>query len=104
MIHQLLIKLPDFKGKRRLGKLLMKSKINQAQDVDVTGKFNCKYILPNLKETIGYDIYINGIYEKEIIDYLSKLIPSNGKLLDIGANIGAISIPLAKTRQDIQII
>jgi FkbM family methyltransferase len=82
----------------------MHNKINHATDVKVTGKNNCKYVLPNLKETIGYDIYINGIYEKEIIHYLSKIIPSNGKLLDIGANIGAISIPLAKSRKDIQII
>lgn len=104
MIHQLLKWLPDFKGKRRLGKLLMQNKINLATDINVTGKYNCKYVLPNLKETVGYEIYINGIYEKEIIGYLSKVIPINGKILDIGANIGAISIPLAKSRKDIQII
>jgi FkbM family methyltransferase len=104
MIHQLFKKMPDFKGKRRLGKLLMQKKIEQARDVKVTGKYNCKYVLPNLKETIGYELYLNGIYEKEIIDFLNKSIPSNGRFLDIGANIGAISIPIAKNRKDVSII
>lgn len=101
---KLLRSIPPFRGKRRLANLLMKSTIGSAKDIIVLGKYNTRYILPNLKDNISLDIFVNGIYEKGTIDLLDRLLPRGGHYLDLGANIGAILIPLTKRRADIHSI
>lgn len=96
--------LPDFKGKRRLARFLFNRKLSLSSEVLIKGKFSCSYYLPNLLENIGIDIFVNGVYEENTINYLDKLIPRNGRYLDLGANIGAVLIPLCKKRPDIQAI
>lgn len=103
-ISNLFRALPAFKGKRRLGRILLNKVINGGRDIKVSGKFGCHYILPNLHEILAFDILIDGIYEKETHDFLMTAIPQNAVVLDIGANIGSISIPLAKRRKDIKVI
>jgi hypothetical protein len=58
--------------------------------------------LPNLYETISFDIFINGIYESETHKLLESRIPLNGIFLDIGANIGSIILQLCKGRSNLQ--
>ena len=70
----------------------------------IKGKYDCEYFVPNLIENIGFEIFINGIYEEEISDFFIKALPANGVFLDLGANIGTISIPLLKKRKDVQAI
>jgi FkbM family methyltransferase len=60
--------------------------------------------LPNLLDMISIDLYMNGYYEKGLVDHLISNVPPNGVFLDVGANIGSISIPLAKARPDVRII
>ena len=104
LLDEIFRKLPPFRGKQRLARFLHKKKIDHNKDINFTGHFGCKYIIPNLKENIGLELFINGVYEKETIDRIIKNIPLNGTLLDIGANIGAISIPISKLRSDIHIV
>ena len=104
MIGRLLRKLPDFRGKRRVSKILLGSKILQKTDLTVKGKFGCTYILPNIQETIDFEILINGVYEPETILFINQRIKESGKLLDVGANIGAICAPLGMLRRDIHIV
>ena len=47
-------------------------------------------------DTIAKEISIHGIYEKDEIDILSKLISKNDYVIDIGANIGNHSIGFSK--------
>ncbi|MBO9200158.1 MULTISPECIES: FkbM family methyltransferase [Niastella] len=68
------------------------------------GKFGCRYILPNLKENLALDIFFDGIYEPGTNEFLVKTIPQNATVLDIGANIGSICIPLAKRRSDLRFV
>jgi FkbM family methyltransferase len=53
---------------------------------------------------VALDIFINGIYEKGTSDLLAARLPRNGVLLDLGANIGAVCIPVAAKRKDISIV
>jgi FkbM family methyltransferase len=94
----------DFRGKRRLVKSLLGDKIGVLRDIEVNGKFGCSYLLPNLKENVGFDIFVNGIYEEGSYNILKRLLPENGFFLDIGGNIGAITIPICKTRPDIRAV
>lgn len=104
MLDSLIRKLPDFKGKHRLVKMLYGKKLRTSEDILVKGKFGCEYLLPNLEENVGLEIFINGVYEESIVNFLRKIIPQKGHFLDLGANIGAISIPVCKLRPDISTI
>lgn len=68
------------------------------------GKFGCVYKLPHLNEAVAYDIFVNGIYEQDTHNFLAKRIPHGSAFLDLGANIGSISIPLCRQRPDIRCI
>jgi FkbM family methyltransferase len=96
--------LSNFKGKNRLVKTIYKKKIEQANNVTIKGKYNCNYLLPNLKEIIGFSIFADGVYEEETIQLIDKLLPKNGCFLDLGANIGAISTPVSLLRPDVKIV
>jgi FkbM family methyltransferase len=104
MLRQFFQQLPSFKGKRRLAKLLYKGYIRSAQNIIVEGSDDAQYLLPNLKDNISFDIFVNGIYEKDTINLLDRMLPPGGYYLDLGANIGAILVPLARRRPDIKII
>src|ERR1035437_2218342 len=97
-------KLPDFKGKRRLIRGLLGHKLKKLKDLTIKGKYNLLYKIPNCIESIGYEIFINGIYEKETSDFITQRIPKDGIYIDIGANIGSISLPICKKRPDIKTI
>jgi len=102
LLDKILRMLPTFKGKQRLARSLLKIKFSSLKDVLIEGKYNCTYKIPNIKENIGFELYINGVYEEEIINFIKNRIPYNGTFVDIGANIGAITIPLIKQRKDIK--
>ena len=104
MTDHLLRSLPTFKGKQRLARLLLGKRIASGEGVTVTGKWGCVYNLPNVQENIGFEILINGIYEEETINFICKRIKPGGVFLDVGANIGAITIPVSKQRKDIDVI
>ncbi len=89
-------KFPDFKGKQRLGRMLFKKQIETEIDLVVKGKYDINYLLPNIKENIGYEIFINGIYEKETVDFICSKLTFGSIYIDIGANIGSIVIPVSK--------
>jgi FkbM family methyltransferase len=96
--------LPPFRGVNRLAGLLLKKKLERSKDVVVEGKYGCRYLLPNLIENVSREIFINGIYEKGTSDLLAERSPQNGVFLDLGANIGAISVPLHRKRKDLRIV
>src|SRR5687768_13413632 len=96
--------LPHFKGKTRLGRVCFAKSIKNDQDIQVLGKYGCKYLLPNLCEILALDIFLNGIYEPETNQFLVNAIPKNATVLDLGANIGSVTIPLAIKRNDLRII
>ncbi len=104
MIEKLFRLLGKFKGKQSLARFVFKNKIEKLRDVEVNGKYDCTYILPNIKESIGFEIFIDGIYETENLQLILKNLPQHSIMLDIGANIGSICIPICKLRPDIKAV
>ncbi len=104
MIEKIFRQLPLFKGKQRLARGLLHNKITTGRDLIVEGKYGCIYKIPNIKENLGFELFINGVYEEEIINFILQRLPPNGLMLNIGANIGAIAIPVCKRRPDISAI
>lgn len=58
----------------------------------------------NMKDHVMRQIYLKGIYEKNTIRHLTKLVKSSGTFVDVGANIGAYTIGLSKYFKDGKII
>lgn len=104
MIDAIFRMLPAFKGKRRLARILLRSKIKNSRDLIVNARHGVKYKLPNLIENVAFDIFVMGVYEPEYVQYLVKALPPNGIMFDLGANIGSICIPVAKMRPDVKIV
>ncbi len=84
--------------------MLLKNKILTLKDTIIKGKFNCSYKIPNIQENIGFDIYINGMFEADTIHLILGRLPPGAVLIDIGANIGSISLPICKQRNDIKAV
>jgi FkbM family methyltransferase len=100
IIHKILNTLPFFRGKLRLARFLVP---NQKQRAKFKTKDGMLFSVPNLVENVSFELYVNGIYEKETIDHICMSVPKNGVFVDVGANIGAISIAVAKKRPDLNI-
>jgi FkbM family methyltransferase len=100
-LNTLLRSLPDFKGKQRIARLLFGKALKQKKDIVVKGDYGIQYKLPNCVESIGFEIFVNGVYEKETSDLIISHLPKNGVFADIGANIGSISLLVSKKRPDV---
>jgi FkbM family methyltransferase len=54
------------------------------------------YWAPNTLEPVAFELWLNGSYEPEVLAYLRNAVPPHAAVIDVGANIGAITIPLAR--------
>jgi len=54
-----------------------------------------EYSVPSLKEPVAFHLWANGAYEPELQNIIRNYWRRGTTFLDIGANIGSISIPLA---------
>lgn len=102
-IYRLIQQIPEIKGKHRASRLLLRKTILKSENIIISCRNGLRFYCPNFKEYICFELLINGIYEKKNIDNILKNLPQNGVLFDIGANIGAIALPIAKARPDVQI-
>lgn len=50
----------------------------------------------NLSEGIQFSIYLFGAFERETARALARLLPVGGVAVDVGANIGAQTLPMAR--------
>lgn len=103
MLDSFFRSVTPFPGKLRMARFFFKKNINTKKDLTFTGKYGIKYCTPNIKETIGFELYVNGIYEEPVINFILSKIPENAVVIDIGANIGAIALPVAIRRKDLQV-
>jgi FkbM family methyltransferase len=95
--------LSHFKGKLRIAKFWYSKSLGENRPVLIHTKSGLKFSVPNLKENLAFELLVNGCYEAELVKYLIKEVPQGGCFVDVGANIGAISIFLAQKRPDISI-
>jgi FkbM family methyltransferase len=102
LLGTLLRLTPIFPGKNRIARFFLYFFKNKSDLIIHTKSGN--YFVPNIIEAIGFDLFVNGCYENGLIDLIIKETPMNGIFIDVGANIGTISIPLALKRPDIKIV
>lgn len=85
-----------FKGKFKLGIILFKTYINKNNPIEFSAHQNIVYKIPNTIEGIGVELLITGIYERKVIQFLKNHIKPGDYYFDIGANIGAVGLPIVK--------
>ncbi|MEO9070116.1 MAG: FkbM family methyltransferase [Ginsengibacter sp.] len=57
-----------------------------------------KYSIINTHDSVGRDLFFDGIYEPRTIRIIEKNLSEGDVMIDAGANIGAISLPIAKKK------
>jgi FkbM family methyltransferase len=96
--------LPSFKGKKKLARWLLPKSYLSNNNITIIGKHDILYSMPNCIDSIGFELLVDGIYEKNTIEFMVNNIPERGVLLDIGSNIGSICLPVTKLRKDITVL
>jgi FkbM family methyltransferase len=85
--------LPAFRGKLRLAKYLLR---DLRGPVVVKDRSGFAYEIPDVREPIGFHLFVNGIYEPEIQKLILRSLKPGGVFIDVGASIGVFTIPAAK--------
>lgn len=68
----------------------------QSEDVTVSDRTGCKYLVPSLREPVAFHLLVDGAYEPETLRLLLSRIGPGSTFVDVGANIGALTIPAAR--------
>ena len=95
LVERLFCQLPSFRGKTRIGRLLLGNNTSQKPRMlnDIEGNL---FHVPNLQEPIAYSLWLDGCYEPELRNYLQSVIQPATTFIDVGANIGVFTIPMAR--------
>ncbi len=95
--------IPEMPGKLRIARFALRPFRNM-KSVRVPDRFGNTLCCPSLEEPIALAIFANGVYEPDTIAGIVGRLPRNGVYLDVGANIGAIALPVARQRPDVRVI
>jgi FkbM family methyltransferase len=84
-----------FVGKARLARLILGSR-QESSDVVVECGGGVRFLVPCLREPVAFELLINGAYESEALSLLLRAASGDTVFVDVGANIGTFTVPLAK--------
>jgi FkbM family methyltransferase len=96
-------RIPHFKGKLRVARFLVNILGWKHSPAEIRSKHTgLVYSLPNLNENLALEIFANGEYEPEIVTLIERILKiTGGAFVDVGANIGSITMPLAKKMKSV---
>jgi FkbM family methyltransferase len=83
------------RGKARLARTIL-PRTARSLPAHIRNCNGSEMLVPNLLEPVGFSLWMDGIYEPETLQFLKRHISSDSVFVDVGANIGAFSIPLAR--------
>ncbi|MCI0391796.1 MAG: FkbM family methyltransferase [Acidobacteria bacterium] len=85
---------PETPGKARLARRLLGSSL-QSRNIIIKGRDGATFLVPSLREPIGFYLLVDGVYEVKAIDFALERMKPGSVFIDVGANIGAFAIPAA---------
>lgn len=97
IISKVFRSLPAFKGKARLAEFFLKADLNKNAPISFTAQDHLQFTIPNTLEPVGKELFINGVYEKRTLEIIRESLNDPSIFFDVGANIGSITAPIAKT-------
>ena len=96
--------IPDrLPGKARVGRMLLHPFLSQKPGF-LRDRAGCSYVLPSYAEPLAEYIFTFGVHERDTQNVILEFLSEKGTFIDVGANIGAIAIPIAKLRPQASII
>jgi FkbM family methyltransferase len=94
LLLRVLRTIPPFKGKSRIARRLL-SNAQRNRPTVLRDCYGNQMVVPNLIEPIGFALGINGCYEPEMVDVLRRNLTPSTDFVDVGANIGSLTVALA---------
>lgn len=79
--------------------MLFKNALFKKNDLLISGRGGLKYHILNTQDSIGRDLFFDGIYEPDTIRIIEENLSDGDIMIDAGANIGAISLSVAKNNK-----
>jgi FkbM family methyltransferase len=95
--------VPDMPGKLRVARFALRQ-FRKLRFVNLSDRWGNVLCCPSVDEPMALAIYANGVYEADTVAGILSRIPRDGTYLDVGANIGAIALPVARQRPDVRVI
>jgi len=62
----------------------------------VTDQYGLQYEVPDPREPVAFDLAVDGVYEPATLDCILGRLHHGGVFVDVGANVGAVSLPVAQ--------
>jgi FkbM family methyltransferase len=84
------------RGKGRLARFLLNRKIRD-NPVEIGDRDGNVMMLPNIREPLALSLWLDGFYEPDVLSFLRASVGPRSVVVDVGANIGALTVPLART-------
>jgi FkbM family methyltransferase len=96
--------VPDrLRGKTRLARFALRPFLNGGM-AHIPDRFGNELHVPSLEEPLSVNLFGFGVHEPDTLAaILHHLLPS-GVFVDVGANVGALSLPVAACRPDARVI
>lgn len=85
---------PGTPGKWQLARRLLGRYLDR-RDVLIEDRFGCAYLVPSLRESIGFPLLVDGVYEPSLTQLVLNRLQSGATFVDVGASIGTFTIPTA---------
>ena len=101
-LGQLFRLLPSFRGKKKIARIFFSHNYIISPN-KIIGDYKLKYAVPNFFDSIGFQLLVDGIYERYTVEFLIKCLPKDAIFIDVGSNIGTICLPLAQNRKDVSV-
>jgi FkbM family methyltransferase len=86
-------RLPESLWKVRAGRVLARASLRPV--IEVSLRDGTRMVLDARGRVEGEPVW-NGRYEPHLIEILERCVPPGGSLLDVGANVGLIAVPMAR--------
>ncbi len=82
----------NIRGKHRLVRKLLSLPDGSYQ---ITLNDGSHILVPDLREPVAFSSLIDGQYEPDTLALLKSWLHTGGSFIDVGANVGALSLPMA---------
>lgn len=93
-----------FPGKHRIARRALAWASARGSTATLRGACGIDYRVPSYAEPTVVSLIADGTAEPMTVRALVDLLPRDGVLFGIGANVGAIALPVAQRRADVRVI
>jgi FkbM family methyltransferase len=104
LIRRVVRTVPDcLPGTTRLARAALRPFL-RGEMARIPDRFGNVLHLPSLEEPISLGLFAFGVYEPDTLWAILRHLRPSGVFLDVGANVGALALPVAAHRPNVRII